>query len=52
MQQKLVKINNSETFGYSLLNSTIDNLIRSFEGQQAVTSYIPTFEKKKNALMN
>lgn len=49
MQQKLVKINNSETFGYSLLNSTIDNLIRSFEGQQAVTSYSNFREKKERA---
>ncbi|MBD2292643.1 AAA family ATPase [Anabaena sphaerica FACHB-251] len=40
------KNNNSETWGYSLLNSTIDSLIRNFEGQETVKLY-PEFRERK-----
>ncbi len=46
------QINQSQIWGYSLLNCTIDGLIRSFEGQEGVKSYANFREKKKTELMN
>jgi hypothetical protein len=42
----LLKKHNSEAWGYSLLNSTIDSLIRNFEGQETVKLY-PDFRERK-----
>ncbi|WP_353930388.1 AAA domain-containing protein [Okeanomitos corallinicola TIOX110] len=39
----------SETWGYTLINSTIDNLIRHFEGQNAITAYTDFRERKERA---
>ncbi|NET71173.1 MAG: AAA family ATPase [Sphaerospermopsis sp. SIO1G2] len=38
-----------ETWGYTLINSTIDNLIRHFEGQDATRAYSDFREKKERA---
>ncbi len=43
------QINQSQIWGYSLLNCTIDGLIRSFEGQEGVKSYANFREKKDRA---
>ena len=43
---KLVKQNSSEAWGYTLINSTIDNLIRHFEGQNSIRLY-PDFRERK-----
>jgi DNA polymerase III delta prime subunit len=43
------QINQSQIWGYSLLNCTIDGLIRSFEGQEGVKSYSNFREKKDRA---
>ncbi|WP_246605431.1 AAA domain-containing protein [Sphaerospermopsis torques-reginae] len=45
----LVTSNKYQNWGYSLLNSTIDNIIRSFEGQEKVKSYSDFREKKERA---
>ncbi|WP_413175304.1 AAA domain-containing protein [Anabaena azotica] len=42
----LTKKHNSETWGYTLINSTIDTLVRHFEGQEAVKFY-PDFRERK-----
>lgn len=46
---KLLTNNKDQTWGYSLLNSTIDNLIRSFEGQEKVKYYSDFRERKERA---
>ncbi|WP_016951260.1 AAA domain-containing protein [Anabaena sp. PCC 7108] len=43
---KLLNKNNSETWGYTFINSTIDSLIRNFEGQTAVALY-PEFRERR-----
>ncbi|TAF07733.1 MAG: DNA helicase [Nostocales cyanobacterium] len=45
----LLKNHKSEAWGYSLLNSTIDSLIRNFEGQEAVKLYSDFRERKERA---
>jgi hypothetical protein len=37
---------NTETWGYTLINSTIDNLIRHLEGQETLESY-PEFRERR-----
>ncbi len=37
---------NIETWGYTLINSTIDNLIRHFEGKETLESY-PEFRERR-----
>lgn len=41
-----IKKHNSETWGYTLINSTIDNLISNFEGKETIKQY-PNFRERK-----
>lgn len=45
----LSKNKKTETWGYTLINSTIDNLIRNFEGQENIKLYADFREKKARA---
>ncbi|WP_338026963.1 hypothetical protein [Trichormus azollae] len=45
----LPKNKNTETWGYTLINSTIDNLIRHLEGQETLKSYPELRERRERA---